>query len=55
MTIKWFWCPKCDGVHYDKDGKSLVPHLMPFRGEKVKRKKCSCGEAGFIYKSLEAA
>ncbi len=55
MPIKWFWCLKCDGTHYDESLHCQIPHQMPFRGEKVKSKKCSCGEAGFIYKSLEAA
>ena len=55
MKIKWFWCRKCDGTHYDPMLRCTIPHNMPFKGELVKTKKCSCGNLGFIFQSLQEA
>ncbi len=55
MLIKWFWCLKCDGTHFDKVIQRNIPHLMPFKGQMLKAKLCKCGLSGFIFKSLEAA
>ena len=47
MFIIWFWCLNCDGTHTGQKTGLIIPHKMPFKGERVKERKCkSCGGDG---------
>ncbi len=54
MFIMWFWCQNCDGTHDDLKTGLIIPHKMPFKGERVRKRKCkSCGGDGDTYRSLQ--
>ncbi|KKL84600.1 hypothetical protein LCGC14_1963080 [marine sediment metagenome] len=56
MFIIWFWCLNCDGTHTGQKTGLIIPHKMPFKGERVKERKCkSCGGDGATYRSLQEA